>query len=62
MGLHSLGLHGRGLLAGIVIALIVLYLLRRFETGWLATIIVAILALLAGAYGGSYIETMMRAG
>ena len=60
--LHAFGLHRTGLIAGVVIALIVLYLMRRFETGWVATIIVAILALVAGAYGGSYVERMMRGG
>jgi len=61
MGLNALGLHRTGLIAGVVIALIVLYLLRRFEAGWVMTIIVAILVLVAGAYGGSYVQTMMRA-
>ena len=62
MSLHALGLHRVGLIAGVIIALIVLWLMRRFETGWVMTIIVAILALVAGAYGGSYVETMMRGG
>ena len=62
MDLHAFGLHRSGLLIGAIAAIIVLYLMRRFETGWLATIVVAILALIAGAYAGSYAETMMRGG
>ena len=60
MSLNAFGLHRLGLVAGVIIALIVLWLLRRFETGWLMTIIVVIIALVAGAYGGSYFETIMR--
>jgi len=56
MSLNALGLHRTGLIAGLVVALVLLALLRYFRAGWLVSVVVAVVALVAAAYGYNIIR------